>query len=1222
MKIISIKFLNLNSLKGTHEIRFDEVPFTESGLFAITGPTGAGKTTILDAITVALYGRVHRHDKEASESMTRFTGESFAEVEFEVNAKLYRARWSIRRSRNKADGALQTAKMELADAVTNDIIIGHPLVAVQNKIVEISGLDYSQFLRSVMLSQGDFTRFLKASENERCELLEKITDTGIYSQISTYVFDKAKEKKALLDSLRARMNDVVLLSEDEKNAIAASLQQQKEEEAKLKQIKQSAETKINWLKKIKELEDKKGFHALELTHFQQQAKDNEPDFKRLHKHIGASVHKLALQAVYEQKKQSEELQNKIVEIEKQLPVLKEGAENASAALAAATVVYNNAQETLTKAEPLLEIVIIKDTEIEGKKKVLLQTTNAFNALQKEVDSAKLLGVQKQQSFEACKTKISDVERWLELHKKESNLEKDVPQYQQLRKELDVADDAIAKATKELAAFESQQKDEGANHKEFINKVEKVKKIITELHHQQTVTAKNISETTGHILVEKIEESSNALPGLIAICKDQLRLSNDYQNFLDKREKLSQQLEDAKNKFQSESEQLKQLETEKDEAESILTDFQQLVELRMRIQKYDEDRQQLEPEKPCPLCGSIHHPYVENYHKSQVNEGIQKRDNHKVYLNNLLKKHGEKTLLVNTLSNNIISFTNEFGQVKIAINNATEAFENNNKNLPKPLNITDSRIITAIITAKENDFKKLREQLITIRSLQQQATEQENQVNSRKQELVKYESEVLQIEEKIKGIKRDMERVRKDIDTITGNKESIVTAATSILSLYAISFTVAKAASLEKELIKLLENYTTNIKNLQQYKIDIGKLEADFNSATTNYNEKAGKLIEQKVNLQKEQETFLNLQAERSELFGEKEPSKERKKLNEALQQSKMMVEKLQNDVNQKQQQVNVNEEKWKEWKSQLQVVEEKYATLHTQLIQALATQGIASIGQLETLFIPVEEEQRIVLLKQQIEQKILTTTGILKNIEDEYKIESGKNLTTETEEELTDVRTKHDELISVLNQQIGGLQHKLEEDALSAAKHTEVAMKVEEQQKECSKWDKISQLIGSADGKKFSKFAQGLTLARLTELANRHLQKLTDRYLILKTPEKDLELQIIDAYQADVVRPMTTLSGGESFLVSLSLALGLSDLAGCKTQINSLFIDEGFGTLDAETLDVAISALENLQSTGKMIGIISHVEALKERIGTQIEVSKQPGGYSKLTIKSYGREFV
>src|SRR3954454_19562471 len=103
MKIISVKFLNLNSLKGAHEIRFDQPPFTESGLFAITGPTGAGKTTILDAITVGLFGRVHRHEREASESMTRFTAEAFAEIEYEVNQVRYRAKWSIRRSRNKAE---------------------------------------------------------------------------------------------------------------------------------------------------------------------------------------------------------------------------------------------------------------------------------------------------------------------------------------------------------------------------------------------------------------------------------------------------------------------------------------------------------------------------------------------------------------------------------------------------------------------------------------------------------------------------------------------------------------------------------------------------------------------------------------------------------------------------------------------------------------------------------------------------------------------------------------------------------------------------------------------------------------------------------------------------------------------------------------------------------------------------------------------------------------
>ncbi len=1222
MKIISIQFLNLNSLKGLHAIRFDEPPFIESGLFAITGPTGAGKTTILDAITVALYGRVHRHDKEASESMTRFTGESFAEIEFEVQQKLYRGRWSIRRSRNKPDGFLQTAKMELADAATNDIIINHPLAAVQNKIVEICGLDYNQFLRSVMLSQGDFTRFLKANENERSELLEKITDTGIYSQISSYIFERAKNEKVLLDALRSKMNDVVLLSDEEKNAITASLQQQKEEEARLKQIKQDAETKIQWLEKIKSLETKKEAVALGLTRFQQQAKDNEHDFERLNQHLRASVHRLALQEIDEQKKQGLEIENKVAGTEKQLPVFKDEAEQASVQLTEASGKYAQALKALSEAEPLLEAVIIKDTEIEGQQNHLKHTTSAFNILKKELEHAKDLIEQKQHDLTVCQTKILDVETWLEAHSNESNLEKVITGFRQIRKELSAADDVITKATKELSKYENQLKDEHQNLRKANEKAESLKKAIAELETKQSETKQKLKEESNEQPVEEIEAISITLPALIAVCKDQLRLSAEYQNQLEKGQQINEQLEDSKKKYDGESEQLKQLENDKEKAENILSDLQQLVELQMRIQKYDEDRQQLEPEKPCPLCGSAHHPYVENYHKSQVNEAVQKRNEHKKYLDSLLKKHREKTLSVNTLTNSVSSLNKELAQIDTALKNAESSFKKNNEELPRPLNIKDSKVISAIIANKEGDYTKLRSQIASIRSLQQQSVEQDNQINLKSQELIRSENGILQIEERINGIKRDTERIQGELANHANTKENITAAATSLLSPFDITFNADKAAKIEEELKKRSEMYAASLKSLQQDKIDLVKLEAEYNSAKTTRLEKAEKFLEQEKTLNEEQESLQEMQAERSALFSDKDPRKERKRLNEQLQQLKDKVEKLNAALQQKAETVKVNEAKLIEWKSQSAIVIEKYKALYIELTALLKTQNTHSIEELMTLFISEEEEKTISALKQQIEQNLRTSKDILGTIEEEYIREIEKNITAESEEALLVIRTEQERLISVLNQQIGSLNHRLQEDTQLAIRHKEIAAQAEKQQKECSRWDKISQLIGSADGKKFSKFAQGLTLARLTELANRHLHKLSDRYRILKSAEKDLELQIIDAYQADVVRPMTTLSGGESFLVSLSLALGLSDLAGSKTQINSLFIDEGFGTLDAETLDVAISALENLQASGKMIGIISHVEALKERIGTQIEVSKQPGGYSKIKVRSYGKEYV
>ncbi|RXZ03055.1 exonuclease subunit SbcC, partial [Klebsiella pneumoniae] len=162
-------------------------------------------------------------------------------------------------------------------------------------------------------------------------------------------------------------------------------------------------------------------------------------------------------------------------------------------------------------------------------------------------------------------------------------------------------------------------------------------------------------------------------------------------------------------------------------------------------------------------------------------------------------------------------------------------------------------------------------------------------------------------------------------------------------------------------------------------------------------------------------------------------------------------------------------------------------------------------------------------------------------------------------------------------------------------------------------WGYLNSLIGSSTGDRFRKFAQGLTLDNLVWLANQQLNRLHGRYLLQRKASEALELEVVDTWQADAVRDTRTLSGGESFLVSLALALALSDLVSHKTRIDSLFLDEGFGTLDSETLDTALDALDALNASGKIIGVISHVEAMKDRIPVQIKVKKINGlGYSRL----------
>ncbi|SDI91455.1 exonuclease SbcC [Pseudomonas delhiensis] len=203
-----------------------------------------------------------------------------------------------------------------------------------------------------------------------------------------------------------------------------------------------------------------------------------------------------------------------------------------------------------------------------------------------------------------------------------------------------------------------------------------------------------------------------------------------------------------------------------------------------------------------------------------------------------------------------------------------------------------------------------------------------------------------------------------------------------------------------------------------------------------------------------------------------------------------------------------------------------------------------------------------------------------------------------------------------LGQRQGEVRAQLQGDDARRASQQALFAEIAAQEAHHDLWQRLNGLIGSSDGAKYRRFAQGLTLDHLVHLANRQLQRLHGRYQLARRSDGELELEVVDTWQGDVARDCRTLSGGESFLVSLALALALSDLVSHKTSIDSLFLDEGFGTLDGETLEVALDALDSLNASGKSIGVISHVEALKERIPVQLKVHKGVGmGYSRLDAR-------
>ncbi|MFY1828158.1 AAA family ATPase [Myxococcus fulvus] len=220
-----------------------------------------------------------------------------------------------------------------------------------------------------------------------------------------------------------------------------------------------------------------------------------------------------------------------------------------------------------------------------------------------------------------------------------------------------------------------------------------------------------------------------------------------------------------------------------------------------------------------------------------------------------------------------------------------------------------------------------------------------------------------------------------------------------------------------------------------------------------------------------------------------------------------------------------------------------------------------------------------------------------------------------SEEEASTARAQLRDDVEARRRAEAMLRAKLEADDAARARHGSEAQALAELRRAGEVWKVLGDLIGSHDGKRFKVFAQSLTLDALLLHANAHLQELARRYRLMRVPGHDLDLQVVDGDMGDEVRGVASLSGGESFLVSLALALGLASLSSETTQVETLFIDEGFGTLDPETLEVALATLDALQATGRQVGIISHVSGLAERIGVQVRVVKQGGGRSRLVVE-------
>ncbi|MBL7785689.1 MAG: AAA family ATPase [Chitinophagales bacterium] len=1217
MKILSVRFANLNSLRGEHLIRFDESPFTDTGLFAITGQTGAGKSTILDAITVALYGRVSRYGSDTpNEIMSRQTGECFSEVEFQVQHTVYRSKWSLRRARNKADGTLQPSEMELHNVTEDKIIEGDKKTEVVKHIEAITGLDFQRFTRSVLLAQGDFAAFLKAKENERAELLEKMTGTEIYSTISIRTFERTKIEQEKLQQIEAQRIQYPILTFEQVMEQQNILEQGDKTLNRLRTELNILQNCQNVISQLNILQQNHQELQTQQIRNEQKKQALAADYDRLMQHRKAAPFREELERldyfvanVNKNREEKKAIEQQLKNLGQQQNELHERRRKDREHL-------QKVQKHNNDVAPFIDQAFILEQKITQKQQDQQQIYQQKQQLDQKI-------VQQLQQIERQKSSLAQIEQqctelqnWLNNNEKDSQL--NVSLVEEKIKAL------IAERTKFAHKNEQHKKEqqESQTYKQQLESVLLPK--IAELSAQNTQKDTELQQKEAELQqlpsLELLQAFSRQLHNEVLTLQKLIELGTIFDEKSQQREQLLQQ-------WHAEKQQQTQLTTDKvaleqqcEVAKTAWEQAEKLYETDRQIADLVTQRQLLQANEACPLCGSTTHPFVEQHYSTNVSVANQQRMAAKQQLEQLQQQLATTD---RQLATHIVTLEQIAKQGKERKDELEVLKEKFSQLLPNNLSfsIENCNELTAILSEKEKKHEAEEQKIKDRQSLQSFIENLRQQLHQQQQTLLQLKGDRDVWQSKWQRSEKDQEQLTQELDAIRHAAEILRNEIAALLQPYQLNFPdKGKESLFIAELHQRYEHYQQQQNQLQRQQQQRQQQQTEYQAAQVACQKDQQQQTDITHRWNAEQTVLEQWQQNFGEIvtqhFSKKTPQAEREYLKQQLEQAQNELQTAEQQYTQIQTARKTKNEDLDRLNANIQQDFALSESDHSNLLQNI-TPHFSSLNDLRNALLKPEESQRIAQAIQQQENEAANIKGQMAANEQQQKQlqEQVQHLSDidNLEEKINLLKTEQQQI----SESMGRAKQQLELHDRNSQQLASIDELAERQKVEYQKWSDLNHLIGSKEGDKFRRFAQGITLEHLIVHANSHLQKLNPRYEIKKRPE-NLELEIIDTHQANTIRPMRSLSGGESFLVSLALALGLSDLAGRNTRIESLFIDEGFGTLDSDVLDIAITTLENLQAQGKMIGIISHVPLLKERIGSQISVEKGSGGISKIYVQASG----